>query len=434
MSSACELPNFSSGNRSYRKYPEAVKREVSRTKNVYLFPDLKIPRTTAQYWVKRQKPFGTAEVVDIEYAYKKKAEFLERELAKEKALRILLETVRKVFPFDFRIKKLKNKQARAQIIAAIQECLSFHKVSHCLDAIGLPESSYRRWASEISLCQKAKSPCGRRKATQLTEDEIAAMKKFVLSKKHAHVSITSLHLLAQRMGELFCSLDTWYKYIRAYEWKRPWVKLEKNYKKIGIRATKPNEIWHIDVTKVSVGSLVFYIQAVIDNFSRFILAWGITTEMNAKITVETLAKAKLKAKELLNLEESSNVMMDPGKENDNHAVLKFITSKNLTRTLAQVDVHYSDSMVEGLFHALKNKFLYHQKIKGLEDLTRKVNFFFKQHNEAIPQAVLKGGKPREVFISQWGKVELEELQKNKAEALVARKKKNQEPPCKVCPL
>jgi putative transposase len=413
MNSALDLPNFSSENRSYRKYPEAVKREVSRTKNVYLFPDLQIPRTTAQYWVKRQKPFGTAQVVDIEYAYKKKSEFLEKELSKEKALRILLETVRRVFPFDFRVKKLKNKQARAQIIAAIHECLEFHKVSHCLNAIGLPESSYRRWASEVSLCQKAKSPCGRRKASQLTENEIAAMKKFVHSRKYAHASITSLHLLAQRMGELFCSLDTWYKYIRTYEWKRPWVKVERNYKKIGIRATKPNEIWHIDVTKVSVGSLVFYIQAVIDNFSRFILAWSITTEMNAKITVENLDQARTKASELLNAEEKSNVMMDPGKENDNHAVLRFITSKNLTRTLAQVDVHYSNSMIEGLFHSLKNKFLYYHKIKGLEDLTRKVNFFFRQHNEVVPQAVLKGGKPREVFISQWGKAELEELQKTK---------------------
>lgn len=112
MNSASELPNFSSENRSYRKYPEAVKREVSRTKNVYLFPDLRIPRTTAQYWVKRQRPFGTAEVVDIEYAYKKKSEFLEKELAKEKAMRVLLETVRRVFPFDFRVKKIKEQTSK----------------------------------------------------------------------------------------------------------------------------------------------------------------------------------------------------------------------------------------------------------------------------------------------------------------------------------
>ncbi len=187
----------------YRSYPEVIKSEVARTKNIYLFPDMRIPRTTAQYWVKKQRPTVTLEVAEIESVYKKKSEFLEEELAKEKAIRVLLETVRKVFPFDFRTKQLRNKQSRAQIIVAVQECIKYHKLSHCLDAIGLTKSSYRRWASEISLCDKIKSPCERRKPSQLTEDELSTMKKFVTGKKYAHISIASLHWLAQRTGELF---------------------------------------------------------------------------------------------------------------------------------------------------------------------------------------------------------------------------------------
>src|ERR1700733_8770975 len=128
----------------YRSYPDLVKSEIARTKNVYLFPDLKIPRTTAQYWLKKQRPMVPATVVEIESIYRKKSEFLESELAKEKAIRLLLETVRKLFPFDFRTKQLKNKQTRAQIVAAIQECSKHHKLAHCLDSIGLSKSAYRR--------------------------------------------------------------------------------------------------------------------------------------------------------------------------------------------------------------------------------------------------------------------------------------------------
>ena len=84
----------------YRSYPEIVKEEVARTGNVYLFPDLKIPRTTAQYWVKKQIFSKPQNVVQIESVYKRKSEFLALELAKEKAMRELLETVRKVFPYD----------------------------------------------------------------------------------------------------------------------------------------------------------------------------------------------------------------------------------------------------------------------------------------------------------------------------------------------
>ncbi|OQW48216.1 MAG: hypothetical protein A4S09_13990 [Proteobacteria bacterium SG_bin7] len=419
----------------YRSYPEVIKSEVARTKNIYLFPDMGIPRTTAQYWVKNQRPTVTLEVTEFESVYKKKSEFLEEELAKEKAIRVLLETVRKVFPFDFRTKQLRNKQSRAQIIAAIQECIKYHKLSHCLDAIGLTKSSYRRWASEISLCNKIKSPCERRKPSQLTEDELSIMKKFVTGKKYAHISIASLHWLAQRTGELFCSQETWYKYVRVFEWKRPWKKEKKEIKKVGIRAKNPNEIWHIDVTEVSIAPKTkFYIQAIIDNFSRYVLAWRVTGDITAQGTVETLKLAHQKSSELLDKEISTDVMMDPGKENNNGKVIQFITSNNLRRTLAQVDVHYSNSMVEGLFHSLKNRFLYHQKVKSADDLLRKANFYFQQHNNVVPLAVHKGGRPIEVYKSTWNDSEKTNLQENKKLAIQARKNKNRQPPCESCPV
>lgn len=149
MDLAVDLPNYSSlelepmpkARRKYRKYSDVVKHEVFKTKNIYLFPDLKIPRTTAQHWAKKQRANRSAAVVEIDSVFRKKSEFLEAELAKERAMRRLLETVRKVFPYDFTTRSLKNKQSRAQIIAAIQECLKFQKLQPCLDTIGLAKSS-----------------------------------------------------------------------------------------------------------------------------------------------------------------------------------------------------------------------------------------------------------------------------------------------------
>jgi len=43
--------------------------------------------------------------------------------------------------------------------------------------------------------------------------------------------------------------------------------------KIGIRATHPNEYWHIDVTVIRLlDDTKCYLHAVIDNFSRRILS------------------------------------------------------------------------------------------------------------------------------------------------------------------
>jgi hypothetical protein len=126
--------------------------------------------------------------------------------------------------------------------------------------------------------------------------------------------------------------------------------------------------------------------------------------------------------------------MDPGVENTNKNVLKFISSKNLVRVLARVDVHYSNSMIERLFFSLKNNYLYHQGIHTIEDLARKADFYFKQHNDVIPLATHRGGRPVEVFVSSWSESMLNDLQAQKDLALMARKKKNLEPACSSCPL
>ncbi len=280
----------------YRQYPEAVKQEISRSGNVYLFPHLKIPRTTAQHWIGCDKILSHE---NLESIHKEKILYLEQELEKERAMRLLVETIRKIFPYDFQKSRVKDKRVRAKIVAAIRECIKLHKLASCLVAIGLSKSAYQRWASESVPCERTKGLCQKRRPTQLTNQELQTMKKFVISKKYAHISITSLCLLAQKMGELFCSLDTWYKYVRVFEWVRPWKSEKVKIQKIGVRATKPNEIWHIDVTVVKINPrFKLYVQAVIDNFSRYVLAWNVTEEISAKNTIETLSKARRLAVEM----------------------------------------------------------------------------------------------------------------------------------------
>lgn len=87
--------------RTYQHYSDSVKEEIVRTGNVYAFPHLKIPRTTAQYWVKRHKLKPQKNFNETDSLYKQKAEHLAEQLAKEASLRCLLETVRKLFPYDF---------------------------------------------------------------------------------------------------------------------------------------------------------------------------------------------------------------------------------------------------------------------------------------------------------------------------------------------
>ena len=89
-----------------------------------------------------------------------------------------------------------------------------------------------------------------------------------------------------------------------------------------------------------------YVHAVIDNFSRRILAWTVADKGNGLNTVEVL-KAALDR--LDTPVESVEVMVDGGSENFNERVDALFGASVLERVLARVDVIYSNSMIEAFY-------------------------------------------------------------------------------------
>jgi transposase InsO family protein len=63
-----------------------------------------------------------------------------------------------------------------------------------------------------------------------------------------------------------------------------------------VRAAKPDGLWHVDMTVIRLldGTKV-YLHAVIDNFSRRILAWRVTENFSVATTVAALQEADLGA-------------------------------------------------------------------------------------------------------------------------------------------
>lgn len=96
-----------------------------------------------------------------------------------------------------------------------------------------------------------------------------------------------------------------------------------------------------------------YLQAVIDNFSRRILAWKVSPTFNPLATVEILLTAARGVggdKPLL--------LVDAGVENFNGAVDELITSCLLSRVLAQTEITFSNSLIESWWRVLKHQWLF----------------------------------------------------------------------------
>ena len=104
----------------------------------------------------------------------------------------------------------------------------------------------------------------------------------------------------------------------------------------------------------------------------------------------------------------------------------------IIRTIAQIDVHFSNSMIEMLFLRLKLRYLFKIPLTNFELLTKSADYFFTQSNEYIPHAVLKGATPLEVMTGKWTAMDIETLKKLAQEGLAERIQINKSSKCVPC--
>lgn len=157
--------------------------------------------------------------------------------------------------------------------------------------------------------------------------------------------------LASRLEKVYVCSSTWYRANQSGNWIRSRKRIYPPKLRVGLRATKPNEYWHVDTTIVRLlnGSRV-YLHAVLDNFSRRVLAWRLNDTFETVTTAERLKEA---AKELPEGTVPSTVM-DAGVENVNSKVEELVSDGTIKRILAQVDIVESNSMIEVWWHQLKH--------------------------------------------------------------------------------
>jgi len=260
----------------------------------------------------------------------------------------------------------------------------------------LSASRYHRWCREETGGDlDDQLSCPRVVPTRLTSNEVENMRKMVESDDHRHMSLRALALQAQRTRRVLASPSTWYRLVKNAEWRRPRKRVYPAKPKIGIRAKAPGELLHLDVKIIRLlDGTRAYLHAVIDNYSRRILSWTLEERPGSGGTCHILREAVVQLK---NCPEQTIVVADSGSENVNRAVDNMLNGEELTRVLAQVEITFSDSMIEAFWRSLKHSWLYLHSLDSFAALRRLVEFCVKAHNEVMPHSAFEGQAPDEVF-------------------------------------
>lgn len=237
--------------RTHSTYDHRLRELVRTTGDVGLATRLGVPRSTAAGWLRcaRRPVVSVPDVPQAEADLHAEVARLRRRLHRLSAIVYVLLVLVRTFRLDLTRRRVHQAKGKLRLLRAIDRARGILPLHRILRLTRLSPARYHAWRRVQEPCQlEDQVSCPKTSPHQLTPEEIRRMSAMVASPAYRHVPTATLARLAQRLGRVFASASTWHRLVRARGWRRPRAHIHPERPRVGIRATKPSEIWHIDTT------------------------------------------------------------------------------------------------------------------------------------------------------------------------------------------
>jgi len=167
----------------------------------------------------------------------------------------------------------------------------FRRKRQALTELGIPRSTYYRWRQgQRGQGLESHSREGRRPWNRLTPEEDG--KILAMAREAPQLSSRQLAAWITDNAGFAVSESTVYRILRREGLvKRPEVQLVAG-KEYHTKTTGPHQMWATDASCFRVvGWGYYYLVTVMDDYSRFILAWKLQKDMSAKSLIEVVQEA-----------------------------------------------------------------------------------------------------------------------------------------------
>jgi putative transposase len=420
-------------SRRQQRYDHRLRDLVRRTGDVTLATALGVPRSTARGW-SRAAPtvVMSLEVADLtEPELRQEILRLRRRVQKLAALLRLALALLQTSGFRRSEARLPDGEDKLRMLRAVDQARACIPLRAVLRFLHMSPNRFQAWRRRQNACALGdQSSCPRMSPHRLTLAEVQAIGDMVTSPEYRHVPTGTLAVLAQRLGTVSASPSTWYRLVRQYGWRRPRLRVHPAKPKVGLRTTAADEMWHIDTTVIRLlDGTRAYVHAVIDNFSRRILAWRVAETFAPGNSVAVLLEA---SRDPTRSASTPVVLADAGVENVNAQVDALIETGVLRRLLALTELTFSHSMIEAWWRSLKHQWLFLHSLDSIATIRRLVTFYVHQHNHVLPHSAFRGQTPDEMYFGTGDAVPAD-LASLAAVARRARVEANRSASCETCP-
>jgi putative transposase len=155
--------------------------------------------------------------------------------------------------------------------------------------------------------------------------------------------------------------------------------------------TKPNQVWCADITYLPMEHGFMYLVAIMDWFSRFVLAWEISNTMHVQFCVETLQRALTQ----FGAPEYSNT--DQGSQFTSHDYLTPLLQRNVRISMDGRGRALDNVFIERLWRSVKYEDVYLHAYETGYQLFQGLKKYFHFYNRQRLHQGLTGQTPHEVY-------------------------------------
>lgn len=159
----------------------------------------------------------------------------------------------------------------------------------------------------------------------------------------------------------------------------------------GIKAVYPNHIWGTDITYIRANSTWFYLVAILDWYSRYVISWMLSEYMTAEFCVANLEQALTYAQP--NIHNS-----DQGSQFTSEEYLAVLEKRpNIRISMDGRGRCWDNIFTERLWRSVKHEEVYVKDYRSFAEAKSELSGYFKNYNEKRLHSSLGYRPPAEVY-------------------------------------
>jgi len=254
-----------------------------------------------------------------------------------------------------------------------------------LSALGLSRATFYRTLRPRAVAGSTADSAGPRACLvpgrRLTEEEREAVRQLLYSERFMDLTPTEVFASLLDEGVYHCSIRTMYRLLKDEGATTPRTRARQHtaYEKPELLATRPNQLWSWDITRLKGPRswTYFYLYVILDVFSRYVVGFMVAYQESQALAKEfieqTLNKQAIEPEQL-------TIHADRGAAMTSKSVALLLSDLGVVKTHSRPHVSNDNPYSEAQFKTMKYRPEFPDRFGAIEDARQVCSQLFEWYN------------------------------------------------------